>query len=74
MSTKTCPYQWRHKKKYYCLNIGRDKNGYQEVFFIFLHENMRVVGWCKGVVYLKSPGHSTDMAYSLARPAILVAG
>ena len=33
-----------------------------------------VVGWCKGVVYLTSPGHSTDISLQLARPAILIAG
>ena len=25
----------------------------------------RVVGWCKGVVYLTSPGHPTDIGLQL---------
>ena len=33
-----------------------------------------VVGWCEGVLYLTSPGRPTVLAYSWARPAILVAG
>ena len=33
-----------------------------------------VVGCGEDVVYLTSPGRSTDIAYSWARPAILVAG
>ena len=36
-----------------------------------------MVGWCEGVLYLTSPRHPTDiviLAYSFARPALLVAG
>ena len=33
-----------------------------------------VVGWCDGVMYLTSPGRPTDIGYSWARPAILIAG
>ena len=33
-----------------------------------------VVGWCEGVVYLTSLGFQLILAYSWARPAILVAG
>ena len=32
-----------------------------------------VVGWCEGA-YLTSPGRPTELAYSWARPAILVVG
>ena len=32
-----------------------------------------MVGWCEGVMYLVSPGHPI-LAYSWARPAILVVG
>ena len=35
---------------------------------------MWVVGCGEGVVYLTSPGCLTELAYSCARPAILVAG
>ena len=35
---------------------------------------MGVVGWCEGVVYLTSLGIHLILAYSWARPAILVAG
>ena len=31
-----------------------------------------VVGWCKGIVYLTSPGIQLILAYNLARPAILL--
>ena len=33
-----------------------------------------VVGWCEGAVYLTSPGRQLILAYSWARPAILVVG
>ena len=33
-----------------------------------------MVGWCEGVLYLTSPGAQLILAYSWARPAILVAG
>ena len=35
---------------------------------------MGVVRWCEGVVYLTSLGLQLKLAYSWARPAILVAG
>ena len=31
-------------------------------------------GWCKGVVYLTSPGRPTDIGLQWARPSILVVG
>ena len=36
--------------------------------------SLRVVGWCEGAVYLTSPGRQLILAYSWARPAILVVG
>ena len=33
-----------------------------------------MVGWCEDVMYLTSPGHPNELAYSWARPAILVTG
>ena len=33
-----------------------------------------MVGWCEGAVYLTSPGRQLILAYSWARPAILVVG
>ena len=43
---------------------------YRPSFFFFLG----VVGWCEGAVYLTSPGRQLILAYSWARPAILVVG
>ena len=33
-----------------------------------------VVGWCKGVMCLMSPGHPANIGLQLARPSVLVAG
>ena len=44
--------------------------GHSDIYFMVLG----VVGWCEGVLYLTSPGRPTVLAYSWARPAILVAG
>ena len=37
-----------------------------DFFFAFLH-NLRVVGWCEGVVYLTSPGRPTDIGLQLGK-------
>ena len=41
---------------------------------VVLKKKKGVVGWCKGVVYLTSPGRPNDIGLKLRRPAILVAG
>ena len=55
--------------------IALDKRGY----FLFFHEifvvgikalllsTLGVVGWCKGVVYLTSPGRPTDIGLQLGK-------
>ena len=37
------------------------------LFFLFLHENMGVVGWCEGAVYLTSLGRPTDIGLQLGK-------
>ena len=44
--------------------------------FLNVSDNVKfgMVGWCESAVYLTSPGVQLILAYSWARPAILVAG
>ena len=61
-------------RPYFCF-ADDNLSEYQWIFTklgVFIHNVEGVVGWCEGVVCLMSLGHLI-LAYSWARPAVLVA-
>ena len=65
------PFYSKVKLASLCICMGKK---HLKILFSETKDALWVVGWCEGVMYLLSPGHPLILAYSWARPAILVAG